>query len=762
MAIETSVEVNGAKKFEQDFKNMQQAGKTLAAEMGALAAQFENADDKEAALTKVSDKLSDQIANQRAIVDKLAAAVAEETKEKGENANSTEKLREKLAKAETELAKLEGTTAEEIVGMKNLGEEEKTAGKEAENASGKMGALTVALGNLISDAVKAGFNFLVDSLKSVVNYFKEATTGAAAYADEILELAAKTSLSTDTLQEYKYMADLVDTDLSTITGSLTKLTKNMSSAADGNKAMNESFAALGISVKDSEGHLRSSNDVFLEAIAALGKIDNEAERDAAAMELFGKKAQDLNPLIEAGSDALDGFRKEAHDVGYVLNEETLDRLGAVQDGFDRLGLAADSAKNQIGAAIGEQILPYLETLVAAVQALVGGGDIEDFANSVTLLIGNLADDLSAALPGFLDFGKKVIENLLLGIQENEVEIGYGAGEIVQSLALFIIDNLPLLVDTALKLLLYFVDSLDMEKLIPAAIQMVLTIADGLLSHVGDIISAVLGLIDGIVAGLTSDEGINKILEAIPTLIMSLITGILNNLDKIIAAGIKITVNLAYGLIQAIPQLVMMLPQIFNAVVSAFKDFDWSSLGVNIMENVGEGVISKAQTLVQWVKDGFQISIDWIKDLGTKALEWGKDMISGFGKGITNKANELLNKVKSVAQSIKGYLHFTRPDVGPLRDYEKWMPDFMKGLAQGIENNAWRVEDALRNVSANMSIAAAVTPGVGSAAAGGMRTTNYGGVSINVYGAQGQDVSELADIVMEKMQSAVVRREAVYA
>ena len=88
------------------------------------------------------------------------------------------------------------------------------------------------------------------------------------------------------------------------------------------------------------------------------------------MFLFGKSAQDLNPLIEAGSDALNDLRQEAHDVGYVLDGDTLDSLNDVKDGFDRLGLAADSIKNKVGSAIGQYILPYLNDLVGAVQDLM--------------------------------------------------------------------------------------------------------------------------------------------------------------------------------------------------------------------------------------------------------------------------------------------------------------------------------------------------------------------------------------------------------
>ena len=749
--IGAKIGLDGAKQFNQDLKNITQTGKTLSAQMGALAASFDKAENKEELLSKASANLNQQVENQKRKIDLLKEAVKKSSDEFGENSTRTQKLKEQLAKAETELSKLEGTTVESAVGMKELSENEKSAGSEADNANGKVSAFTVALGQLAADAIKAGFNFIVDSLKNIVKFFAEATTGAAAYADEIKTLEQTTSLSSDTLQEYKYAADLTDVSLETITGSMTKLVRNMSSAKDGSGAVADAFAALGISVTDAEGNLRSTNDVFADAIDALGKIDNDAERDATAMTLFGKSAPDLNPLIEAGSDALNDLRQEAHDVGYVLDGETLDSLNSVQDGFDRLGLAADSIKNKVGAAIGQYILPYLNDLVAAVQDLLKGGDVEAFTERISTIVTDLAQSLASVLPTVLQAGGKIVGNLIMGINSMLPSLVPVAVSLITKFAQFIIQNLPTLVNTAVEIIIALVNSLgeQMPLLIPAAIQAVLTIVQGLLSHVGDIVAAALVLIQGIVEGLTSEEGLASILEAIPTLIGSLIEGILGNLDKIIAAGINLTVNLAVGLVRAIPRLVAMLPQIFNAIVSAFKQFDWKSLGQNILNNVSEGVKSKASAIWEAVSNAFKTAVNWLKNLASSAASWGRDMIQGFVNGILGRANALLQRVREIAAQIRGFLHFSRPDFGPLRDYETWMPDFMKGLAKGIDENAWRVEDAMRNVASDMTL-------------NGGTTTNMGGVNIVINTTPNQDANAIARQVIAVMTNELNAKKAVFA
>lgn len=750
--IGAKIQIDGEKQFRNDLKNLTQAGKTLSAQMDTLSSSFNTANNKEEVLGKAADNLNSQIKNQQKIVDKLSDAVAKSAQEKGEDATETLKLKEQLAKAETTLNKMKGTTAESAVGMNDLAESENKAGREASAADGNIGAMAVALGNLISDAIKEGFNFMVESLKNIVKFFADATKGAAEYADEILTLSSETNMSTDALQEYKYMAALVDTDLSTITGSMTKLTKSMSSARDGTGATADAFKQLNISVTDSEGNLRSANDVFDEAITALGGIENDAERDAAAMVIFGKSAKDLNPLIKAGGDALSGFRQEAHDVGYVMSGETLDAMSEVQDGFDRLGLAADSAKNQIGAAIGKFMLPYLNELVGAVQTLLKDGDVNKFVKTISTSINNLVKDLANALPTILKAGTEIVEQLIMGINEVLPELAPVAVGLISDLAMFLLQNLPTITETALQIILQLMTGLAEQAptLIPAAVECITQIVIGLVSHIGDIITAAIELIDGLIEGLTSPKSINAIIDAIPQLILGIVNGILNNLDKVIAAGINITVNLTIGIIRAIPQLIAMLPQIFQAVASALRSYDWKSLGRNILSNLSIGVSNAISIVTNAVKNAFNAAVSFIKSLGGQAVSWGRDLVQGFINGITARASALWAKVKELSGGIARFLHFSRPDEGPLRNYEQWMPDFMKGLAAGIDANAWRVQDALRNATGGMTVAG--------------RSTNvdFGGVAINVYAAQNQDANAIARQVMAVMQNEYNAKKAVFA
>ena len=439
--IGAKISIDGEKQFRQDLQNITQQGKTLAAEMDKVSTAFKNADDSEKDMGKVTETLNKQIENQRKLVDKLKEAVENSAKKTGENSTETLKWKEKLAKAEKGLDNLEKEARDAAKGVDILGNEEKDTAKETSIFGDVLKA------NLASEAIKKGVSFLADAVKDVAKFFVEAVTGAAKYADEMNTLSKQTGISTETLQEYEYAAKLVDVDVNTITGSLRKLTKSMSSAQDGTGEQAEAFAKLGVSITDANGELRDSEDVFNDVIDALGKIPNETERDALAMEVLGKSAQDLNPLIEAGADAMNDLRKEAHKVGAVLDQDTLDTLNEVQDGFDRLGGAWESLKRQLGAKLGAKILPDLEKLVGLFQRLAETGDFEEFADG----IGDMLDDIVKKIPQYTNkiirALPKVITSLTKALRKLLPDLAKSVAEILGQL----FSNLPSLVDAGVQL-----------------------------------------------------------------------------------------------------------------------------------------------------------------------------------------------------------------------------------------------------------------------------------------------------------------------
>lgn len=199
--------------------------------------------------------------------------------------------------------------------------------------------------------------------------------GATAYksaqaADEINTLAKQTGLSTEQIQKYQYAAELIDVDLDTITKSHAKLTKNMATAAKGTGDAAVAFKALGVSITNADGSLRNNKEVFNETIDALGRIENETQRDAYAMAIFGKSAQDLNPLILGGSQALEQLGEDAENAGLILSQDTLNAANEFNDAIDTLKAKTGGSFAKIGAELATLLTPLLEKAAGALEKVV--------------------------------------------------------------------------------------------------------------------------------------------------------------------------------------------------------------------------------------------------------------------------------------------------------------------------------------------------------------------------------------------------------
>jgi TP901 family phage tail tape measure protein len=179
---------------------------------------------------------------------------------------------------------------------------------------------------------------------------------------------------------------------------------------------------------------------------------------------------------------------------------------------------------------------------------------------------------------------------------------------------------------------------------------------------------------------TALEAIRSTVERVWNTISSFISGILNTISGAISSAwntIKSTVT-------------SIMNSIHSSVVSVW----------NNMRSAISGVINQ---IVSTIRNGLNQAVSFVKGLIGQAFSWGRDLIMGIVNGIRNAIGAVANACRSVADTIRSYLHFSVPDIGPLTDYESWMPDFMKGLAKGIEKSKCLVSDAMEGVTAGMNL-----------------------------------------------------------
>lgn len=392
--VNTRFTLSGEKEYQDAVQKIGSSMSVLNSEMRKVTAAYAGNAESVAALSAQNEVLSKKTEKQKEAINVLQQAVKKATEAQSaankkfeeskdtldansdeykrlagavEDANGkVEKWQTRLNNAEAELSKLNNQIDEN---NKKIEE----SGKETGNLGDVVNGLTSKLGIQLPDGMKSSMNAMgsldaqslalaggfaavaaaiVKAEKAMISMTKE----SAAFADNIITLSMQTGQSTQQLQEFAYASELIDVSVDTLQGSLTKLTNNMQDTMNGTGNAKASFEALGVTVTNADGSMRSANDVFYETIDALGQVKNETERDAMSMDIFGRSAQDLNPLIIQGSQTLKAYADEAHNMGYVLDDEALSALGAVDDAYQRLQNTQEGVKNQLAV----EFAPYLE------------------------------------------------------------------------------------------------------------------------------------------------------------------------------------------------------------------------------------------------------------------------------------------------------------------------------------------------------------------------------------------------------------------
>lgn len=480
--INTKIKLDGEREYKAALAEIKSGLNVLKSELNLASEQFRDNADSVEALTKKNDILDRTILTQKEKIEQIEKALQSSASAYGEADERTNRWKTQLNNAQTELHKMEtelhdneealkkaqketdGTTTafgklkkalsdtkEQGGGIKglfaNLKEEfsgsnevMRGLGDALTDVAGKFGVqlpegaqkAVESLNGINAGAALAvtGLGLLVAAVVKTEKALISMTKESAAYVDNILTMSQTTGQSAEQLQEFSYATELIDVSMDTLQGSLTKLTNNMQNAINGTGDAKSAFEQLGISLTNADGSMRSANDVFYDTIDALGEVQNATERDALSMDIFGRSAQDLNPLIIQGSDTLRDYAKEAHDVGYVLDNETLDALGAVDDGFQRLQKTQDAVKNQMAAEFAPYLTKALEDIRELIQkvgkALVESGAVDAFGSileSSVALLEPLGSLISAVLPALTAALKPIAETVALIADTANVIVG---------------------------------------------------------------------------------------------------------------------------------------------------------------------------------------------------------------------------------------------------------------------------------------------------------------------------------------------------
>lgn len=200
-------------------------------------------------------------------------------------------------------------------------------------------------------------------------------------ADELITMSNQLGISTDTLQKLQYAARFVDVSVEDMAKGMAKTTKATGAAVAKGQDYIEIADGLTVSTRDANGNLKDSEQIFYDAVDALGSITDETQREIAAQNLFGKSYQDIMPLIQAGSGALKSYGEEAEKVGAVLDEKTVNSLGSFNDWLEKTKATIGAG----GAKIATAFLPVLEKITPIIDEKIVPA-ITWFADKISNLI----------------------------------------------------------------------------------------------------------------------------------------------------------------------------------------------------------------------------------------------------------------------------------------------------------------------------------------------------------------------------------------
>lgn len=481
--INTKVKMDGEKEYRAALAQINAGLKNLGAEMRATEQDFADNADSVEALTAKGDVLARQMQTQQEKVDTLREVLQKAGESYGEADKRTIDWKTTLIDAETKLKQMQEALEENNAELDKAGasgskfqqamdkvkdsvakaKEEGTGAKgvfsNLKEAFGESKGEAVGLGDAIGGAADklgiqlpegaskalnslngisagtaaavGGFAAIAAAIVKAEKKLMDITKESASAAKEIKTLASVTGQSAEEVQELQYAGDMIGVSYDRIRDSLKEVTNKMQEARDGSADTAAAFDTLKVNIYNADGSLRDANDVFNDTIDALGNVQNRTERDALAMDLMSESAQELNPLIEQGSQALKDYAAEAHEMGYVLDDEAIAALTATDTAQQKLLKTQEAVTKQISAEYAPYMTEALGDTADFIQkigkAFVESGVVDKFGSiltSATQILEPLGDLTVAVLPA-LDAALKPVAttmaliadttNLLVGL-----------------------------------------------------------------------------------------------------------------------------------------------------------------------------------------------------------------------------------------------------------------------------------------------------------------------------------------------------------
>lgn len=525
----------------------------------------------------------------------------------------------------------------------------------------------------------------------------------AAAGDQIDKLSQKIGISKKAYQEWDYVLSQNGTDISILQGGMKTLSSAITDAASGTDSAVQKFTNLGLSVEELQG--LSQEDLFSTVITRLQEMPESAERASMAVDLLGRSATELAPLINSGADATEALKQQAHDLGMVMSDEAVKASADFTDALDNLQRAFAGAKNIASA----EFLPALADITNGFANLLAGneGASEQIKSGMSTLVNSISDKLPEVTSTITELASTILEvapdilsSLASGILQSLPQLTDTAIAIIGGLGTSLIETAPQLADSAAQILSSLSNSLitNLPSMIPAALELIFEFGNYILENTDSIISTGIDLIMALSDGLIAS--IPTLTERLPVIVDGISNALVTNAPKLADAAGQLIAALVEAFIANGPQLSLAMLKIIGAMIST----TWSlrikfiQVGLDFIKNLAVGIVNgtkQAISSVDKLTGGLITAVTTkVSDMASAGLDLVKGIWSGISGGYTWITGKISGWVGDVISFIKSKFGIHSPSTVMRDEVGKYLA---QGLYVGFEQ-----EDVFSKINGEIS------------------------------------------------------------
>ena len=525
------------------------------------------------------------------------------------------------------------------------------------------------------------------------------------------------------------------------------LKTGMARLAQPTKQAKEAMEDYGIAMSDiwnEDGSMKDSVEIQRNLHEAFAKL-SEQEQMAAAGAIFGKnQMSSWLALINTAPSEVDALSESIKNSTGTTQEMADAMMSGFGGSIEKLKSSLDVLTTSLGSIIAEYLTPVIEKIQGVIDMFMAMD--EETKKQIVTIAG-----IVAAIGPVLLVGGKIISGIGTIISAMGTVATFIGGTLIPAITAI---SAPVLAVVAAVAALaagfvYLYKTNDDFR------NKVNELVSGIKENFGQMIETIKPALDELFTTIKTIvgelvEAFKQFMKAAEPVFEFIATGIAGVINGVMKAATPI-INAVNSIIKMVSSVVKGL---FSLLTGDFKGF--ASNMKDALKSMLDAIKSLLEAKLAFFKGIFET---FGSDIGAKAMQWGIDLINNLVEGIKSMIDRVGDAISDVADVIASFIHFSEPDQGSLANFNSFMPDMMRQMASGITKGIPMVENAMDNLTKTM---VPTMGGINVSGAGGTNNNISNAVSINVYGAQGQDVNALAEIIQDKINSAVYNRGAVFA